>query len=206
MAVQLSDQGAQRRESVTTEGRVLRGERNREAIVDALLALFEEGHVSPTSREIAERSGVSLRTVFQHFNDMEALCAAVSQRQIDRIWSHLDPLPGCEESLEVRIDGLVAQRSQLFEMIAPTRRAAVHALDASPTLMRGLARSEAFLRRQVIELFAAELATEDSDRIAAVDFAASWEAWDGLRRASRHSVERASHIMRTMLLSLLTLV
>jgi TetR/AcrR family transcriptional regulator, regulator of autoinduction and epiphytic fitness len=203
MAVQLPDLGAQARESGTADGRVRRGERNRDAIVDALLELFEEGEPSPTSRQIAERAGVSLRTVFQHFDDMEALCAAVSQRQIDRIWSNLDPLPGSDAPLDDRLDALVAQRAHLFEMIAPTRRAAVNALSASPTLMRGFARSEAFLRRQIIELFAAELAPDDADRIAALDFAASWEAWEGLRRSSRRSVESASRIMRLMLSQLL---
>lgn len=204
MAVQLSDQSAPDLEPAVTDGRVLRGERNRDAIVEALLELFEQGHLSPTSREIAERAGVSLRTVFQHFDDMEALCAAVSQRQIDRIWSHLELLPGCDEPLDVRLDGFVAQRAQLFETITSPRRAAAKALDASPALMRGLARSEAFLRRQVTETFAPELAAADPDRIAAADFVSSWEAWDGLRRSSRHSVDSASRIMRRLLLSLLT--
>ena len=51
-------------------------------------------------------------------------------------------------------------------------------------------------------MFVAELA-EDADRIAAVDFAASWEVWDGLRRSSRRSVACASGIMRSMVHSLL---
>jgi TetR/AcrR family transcriptional regulator of autoinduction and epiphytic fitness len=204
MPVQLSDLTPPTSESPAPDGRVLRGERNRDAIVDAVLELFEQGDPSPTSREIAERAGVSLRTVFRHFDDMEALCAAVCQRQIERVWSNLEPLPGREEPLEGRLDAFVAQRSRLFEMIAPARRAASGALAASPTLMRGFARSEAFLRRQVIETFAAELASDDVDRVSAVDFAASWEAWEGLRRSSRHSVDSASRIMRLLLLTLLT--
>jgi AcrR family transcriptional regulator len=204
MAVQLSDQGPETSESVATDGRVRRGERNREAIVDALITLLEEGHEDPTSREIAERAGVSLRTVFQHFDDMEALCAAVSQRQIERIWSNLEPLPACEAPFEARVDALVAQRAYLFEAIGPTRRAAQNALASSPALLRGLARSEAFLRRQIIELFEPELGADNGDRIAAVDFAASWEAWDGLRRSARRSVQSATRITRVLLLSLLT--
>ncbi len=204
MAVQLPDLGSQVRESGTTDGRVPSADRNRDAIVDALLELFEAGHQDPTTRQIAERAGVSLRTVIEHFDDMEALCAAVSQRQIDRIWSHLDPLPGPDASLDARLDALVAQRAQLFEMIAPTRHAAANTLSTSRTLLRGFARSEAFLRRQIMELFAAELAPDDSDRIAALDFAASWDAWESLRRSSRRSVESASRIVRLMLSTLLT--
>jgi TetR/AcrR family transcriptional regulator, regulator of autoinduction and epiphytic fitness len=201
MQVQLlSEEGTMA--ETAADGRVIRGERNREAIVDALLALVAEGDPSPSSRAIAARAGVSLRTVFQHFDDIETLYGAVAQRQIERVWSNLDPLPASDAPLEQRVDALVAQRAHLFEEIGPVRHAAPGVLTSSPALMRGLARSEAFLRRQVSETFAPEL-RDDADRIAAVDFASSWEAWDGLRRSSRRSVASASRILRLMLLALL---
>ena len=56
-----------------TDGRVRRGARNRDALVDALLGLLEDGIPKPTAREIAERAGVSLRTVFAHFDEVESL-------------------------------------------------------------------------------------------------------------------------------------
>jgi TetR/AcrR family transcriptional regulator of autoinduction and epiphytic fitness len=189
--------------TLVMDGRVLRGRRNREAVVEALLELWEAGDPQPPARAIAERAGVSLRTVFQHFNDMDTLCAAVAQRQVERVWLQLEPLPGAGEPLDVRVDALVCQRAQLFEAITPTRRAALVAVASSPAWLRGLARSEAFLRRQVTETFAAEL-MDDAERLAAVDFAASWEAWDALRRPSRRSVDNASGILRSMLHSLLT--
>ena len=68
-----------------TDGRVLRGERNRSAIVEALLALLEEGGAKPSAKEIAERAGVSLRSVFQHFDDMEALYAECVRQQYAKI-------------------------------------------------------------------------------------------------------------------------
>ncbi len=97
---------------------------------------------------------------------------------------------------------MVAERVDLFETIAPVRRAAVVINSSSPALQRGLARSEAFLRRQIAETFAVELAG-DADRLAAADFAASWEAWEGLRRSSRRSVATAKRVMRVLLLAVL---
>jgi TetR/AcrR family transcriptional regulator of autoinduction and epiphytic fitness len=202
MALQLVDGGDPVPDAATVDGRVLRGERNRDAIVDALLALLAEGDPQPSARNIAQRAGVSLRTVFQHFNDIDTLYGAVAQRQVDRLWSKLDPLPAPEAPLDVRIDAVVSQRVELFETIAPVRRAAVVVNSSSPALQRGLARSEAFLRRQIAEIFAAELAG-DPDRIAAADFAASWEAWEGLRRSSRRSVATATRVMRVLLLAVL---
>jgi TetR/AcrR family transcriptional regulator of autoinduction and epiphytic fitness len=189
-------------DATAVDGRVLRGERNRDAIVDALLALLAEGDSQPSARNIAQRAGVSLRTVFQHFNDIDTLYGAVAQRQVDRLWSKLDPLPGPDAPLAVRIDAVVTQRVELFETIAPVRRAAVVINSSSPALQRGLARSEAFLRRQVAETFEAEL-SGDADRLAAADFAASWEAWEGMRRSSRRSVATATRIMRVLLRAVL---
>jgi len=47
----------------TTDGRVTRGVRNREAIIDALLACYEEGALRPSVPEVATRAGVSTRSV-----------------------------------------------------------------------------------------------------------------------------------------------
>ena len=45
--------------SATVDGRRLRREQNREAVIDALVELFEEGSYTPSSGEIAERAGIS---------------------------------------------------------------------------------------------------------------------------------------------------
>ena len=62
------------------DGRVLRGEKSRESIVDALFELVGEGVLAPTAQQVAERAGVGLRSVFRHFSDMERLFAAMDAR------------------------------------------------------------------------------------------------------------------------------
>src|SRR3954471_17905287 len=66
------------------DGRTLRGERTRRAIVDAHLALLEEGDLKPTAERIAERAGVSLRALWTNFKDMEGLFAAAGERLMER--------------------------------------------------------------------------------------------------------------------------
>ncbi len=56
-----------------TDGRVARGERTREAIVAAHTALLREGVLKPTGQAIADRAGVSVRTLWANFKDFEAL-------------------------------------------------------------------------------------------------------------------------------------
>jgi TetR/AcrR family transcriptional regulator, regulator of autoinduction and epiphytic fitness len=49
------------------DGRVARAERSRRAIVAAHLALIDEGDLRPTGERIAERAGVSLRSLWTNF-------------------------------------------------------------------------------------------------------------------------------------------
>ena len=58
------------------DGRTARSERTRNAIVDAHLRLIHEGDLRPTAERIAKQAGVSLRALWSHFSDLEALFAA----------------------------------------------------------------------------------------------------------------------------------
>lgn len=68
----------------STDGRHARSERSREAMVDALLELLREGSGRPSSAQIAERAGVTQRTLFNQFGDMDSLVSAVAVRQTQR--------------------------------------------------------------------------------------------------------------------------
>src|SRR5207237_4537056 len=138
------------------DGRVQRGTRNREAIVDALLACYEAGELRPSVPEVAARAGVSARSVHNHFEDVEALRAEVSQRQ----WERYAPLVG-----EVAtIAELVVNRVILFEAVTPVRRAALLSVHDSPTIARNLGRLDHLLRRQLERVFP----DADADVLAAL--------------------------------------
>ena len=58
------------------DGRSARAERTRRAMVDALLGLIAEGDLKASPERIVERAGVSLRTLWTNFKDLEGLYAA----------------------------------------------------------------------------------------------------------------------------------
>ena len=72
----------------STDGRVLRRERNRAEIVDALLALLREGHVEVSAAQIAERARLSERSVFRYFDDLDDLYRTVCAVQFERERKH----------------------------------------------------------------------------------------------------------------------
>src|SRR5947209_10076854 len=92
--------------------RVLRGQRNREAVVQAFLDLIAEGDLSPTAQKVAERAGVSLRSVFHHFEDMEQLFASAADLHVSRYADLVQPLEA-DGSRAERIAAFVDQRSRL---------------------------------------------------------------------------------------------
>lgn len=62
------------------DGRRLRSERTRQAIVEAYLALLRDNPRIPTAVQIAERAGYSVRSIFERFPDMLALRIAATDQ------------------------------------------------------------------------------------------------------------------------------
>src|SRR5918993_5802611 len=98
------------------DGRTVRAERTRQALVDALFALVDDGDLRPTAERIAKRAGVSERSVFQHFPDREALFEAVARQQYGKVVRELEPVDA-SRPLRERIDAFVAERARMLEQI-----------------------------------------------------------------------------------------
>jgi AcrR family transcriptional regulator len=167
------------------DGRRARRGRNREAVVDALLELFREGELNPSVAAVAERSGVSLRSVFRYFDDLDEMGRIAIQRHLERV-GHLFELPDLAgASRSERIDALVSQRVALYERVAPVMRAALIRAPFQSVINNALRHRRDFLRAQVAEQFAPELATLDRTAAAMVlagaDVLTSFESMELLR-------------------------
>jgi TetR/AcrR family transcriptional regulator of autoinduction and epiphytic fitness len=91
------------------DGRTARAHRTRDAVVEALLSLQEEGDLEPTAQRVAARAGVALRSVYAHFSDMETLWARAGRRELARLAELVDPVPG-DLPLAERLDRFCASR------------------------------------------------------------------------------------------------
>jgi len=188
------------------DGRSRRAERTREAIVAALLELLDAGELRPTAESIADRAGVSPRTVYQHFPDRDGLIVAAAAAQERRLRGLVAPIDTALAPSE-RLDAFVRQRMRILETITGMRRAAILLEPFSPvvaeklSLVRGAARAE--LAHVFADQIAGRPAHERDELLAALTTAASWPAWDGLRRHQGLSAERAADVMRRTLAALL---
>ena len=79
-------------DALAVDGRRASRDRNLNAVVDALLDLFQEGNLRPGADEIAARSGLSRRSVFRYFDALDDLARVAIARQPARV-SHLVEVP-----------------------------------------------------------------------------------------------------------------
>ena len=182
------------------DGRLLRSERSREAIVKATYDLVGDGILRPTAEQVAEAAGVGIRTVFRHFSDMESLFSQMNRR-LRETAVPLFEAGDRDGSLEARVCGLVRQRAALYERIAPYRRAASLSRWQSPFLQR---QESVFVRemRDDLRSWLPELADTEPTRLEAIDLASSFEAWDRLRCQQRLGRARARETLERTLLAL----
>ena len=188
------------------DGRTVRAERTRQALVDALLSLLYEGELHPTAERISARAGVSERSLFQHFADREVLYQAVALQQYERIAPTFVPVD-LSLPLPERIDAFVEQRARLLEEVTPVRRAALLLEPDSEVVSGWLQSTRRQKAREVERVFRAELDKLDHSRrgvvLGALAAASAWTFWESLRAHQRLSVDRSRAAMRQAILSLL---
>jgi TetR/AcrR family transcriptional regulator, regulator of autoinduction and epiphytic fitness len=160
------------------DGRTARSERTRNAIVDAHLQLISGGDLRPTADRIAKTAGVSLRALWSHFADMEALFTASGKRVLEiRDAAHRPISP--DLPLAERIDAFCRQRARLLEQIGPTAKAAAIKEPFSETLRRYRRMHVKRVRDELTTLFAAEVNGNDEllDALTAVSMWPTWSTW-----------------------------
>lgn len=163
------------------DGRRLRRSHNRAAVVDALVELFEEGVYQPSTAEIAERAGISPRSLFRYFEDVDDLHRAAIDVQLERARPLVDPHVDADAATRTKIERLVEARVRLFETIQPAAHAARIAAHRRPLVAATLDDSRRYLRGQLRRLFADELGDNRAPLLPVIDALCSFETYELLR-------------------------
>jgi AcrR family transcriptional regulator len=182
----------------TVDGRRLRRRRNREAIIEALLAFYAEGNADPSAAEVSERAGLSARSLFRHFDDLDDLCHSAFARQ----FAVVEPLMwiegfGTGEPTD-KARSLARQRIRVHEAVGNVMRIARAKAVSNPVVAEHLAANRARWHNQLVLHLHDELVAlrphERRETLAALDALLSFETWDMMRRDSglaRGAVESA---------------
>jgi AcrR family transcriptional regulator len=180
------------------DGRRLRSERTRQAIIEAFMRLLLRKPSMPTAFQIAQEAGCSVRSVFWHFPDLDALSVAAAdyaivQGQREAVARNVDA------DRTTRIHSHVETRAFVCEKWLPLWR--LIAQQEQPELRKraAMVRSISIERLKLmygIEL--SRLAELERDRlIMALAALISLESWDQLRHCYNLSTEDAQAVWRS---------
>lgn len=187
------------------DGRHARSERSRQAMVDALLDLLRTGTLRPSSAQIAERAGVTQRTLFNQFGDMDSLISAVAARQTERVLSLL-PSAG-EGTLEERVDRYCDGLALLLDETMHVRWAVVTSSTPMAPAASAVGTARQFMRHRLADAFAPELAPLDEvatgELIDALEIETDPIVWRMRRVQQELTTDQARAVVARSVLALL---
>ncbi len=193
------------------DGRVARGLRTRMAILDAYAELIADAELPPTAAELAARAGVSPRSIFTHFGDMDGVLAEAGRRAFDWVVEgHVNIPP--ELPLDERLDRFVDRQVEILERTAPlyrvfrTVRMGTRRQKCAPAVLEVLGRVDRLRRRYLACVFDWELASAgalgETDLLEALMAVSSWGSWETLRIEQGLDEATAHRVMHRLLGSL----
>lgn len=181
------------------DGRSLRRERNRQDIVDALLGLIENGETEISAALIASKAGLSERSIFRYFDDVNDLYRSVCDLAFSKEIEYALIDDAGVGSLDTKIENFVNQRVRIYTMnekIAPAARSFAF---KNPVIKNQLVVGRKLLRTQIIKHFAEELSVFDKQQqqvaVAIIDSLTTFEYYDMMRSDQKMSVQAIKSVL-----------
>lgn len=178
----------------TSDGRRQRSERSRAQIVDALFTLVRAGDMNPSAARVAEQAGVSLRTVFRHFEEMDSLYREMSARMEAEILP-IVMKPFAAPDWRGRLMEMVSRRAAVYERMLPVRVAGNVRRFQSDYLMDDYRRTT-LMERSVVRGILPDFVLADQTLTAALETATGFQNWRVLRQDLQLSPDAAEAAMR----------
>lgn len=162
------------------DGRRARSAVTRAQIIRTMVELVAEGNPDPGAVEVAERSGISLRTVFRHLEEKEAILHAID----DLLVAAYQPLliaPYRTADWQDQLSELIERRCSINEAAAVFRISAVMQRYRSPFVAAKYRRLYAGEKRMLDAVLPEKLQT--STKVGrAIMIACSFDNWRLLRQ------------------------
>ena len=180
----------------SSDGRRQRSERSQTAIIEAALALMDEGALVPTAQQIADRAGVGIRSFFRHFADMDSLFLAADEMLISS-YEALFEVDNRAGTLSERVARAIDLYGNAFEQLRPIILCTQAQLWRSPKLRENYAWHQKRLRRE-LELWLPEVVALPTDRRETLHAVASFDMWHRLREHQGLSPKASSDIVTSL--------
>lgn len=179
------------------DGRRERSRSSRGKIVAAMLELVGSGDTAPGAARVAEVAGVGLRSVFRHFDDMDALYREMSEVIEARVMPIVLQPPSGTTWKEKLLD-ITERRATVFETILPYRISANIKRFQSPYLMQDYRRLLK-LESEMVDAHLPDSVRRDITGARGLNVILSFQTWRLLRYDQELPVAEAKAVVRRLL-------
>ena len=183
------------------DGRRLRSDRSRQVIVESMLYLIEQGNLTPTAQQVANHAKVGIRSVFRHFEDMEAIF-----KTADDLWRK-----GLDENLQTldaqlplaeRIKQVAEQQGTSYENNNNILKSTATRRWKSAFLQQNYAIIQTKIRTDILRSLP-EIEQLSNNKKEAILGILSFEYWDRLRDHQSLSAEASIDLISELLQGLI---
>ncbi len=180
-----------------SDGRRERSRSSRSKIVMAMLEVVSKGEYTPSAARVAEVAGVGLRSVFRHFEDMDALFGEMNEIIEARVLPTIIQVPQGNTWKEKLAD-IAERRAKVFETIMPYRLAGEIKRFHSPFLMQNQ-RRQLRLEGETIDAYLPPHVAADPVASQAIKVILNFHTWRLLRHEMQLPLDEARAVVRRML-------
>lgn len=162
------------------DGRRKRSVRSREKIIQALFDLVRAGDIDVSAQRVANKAGISLRTVFRHFEEVDHIYKEITSRIEDEV-TPMVIAPFKAGDWRGRLREVIDRRAKIYEHIMLLKLAGWIRRFGSDTLME---RHRQFVvaERAMLESLLPKTLLEQHALLNALDTGLSFEAWRRYRQ------------------------
>ena len=188
--------------SPTPDGRRLRSERTKQSIMEAYIELLRERPEIPTAAQIAARAGISTRSIFERFVDLQGLSLATADHAF-ALGEAQAVARDVDGDRPTRLRSHVETRARTCERWLPVWRVVV----ANQGKLGELRDRVRFIRQAIVKrmelMYRPELAAlsaeERRDLLIALESLIDFESWGRMREEHGLSFDEACSVWVRMI-------
>ncbi|MDT0596459.1 TetR/AcrR family transcriptional regulator [Glaciecola petra] len=188
---------------VKEDGRFERSKRNRQSIIDAMIKLIGEGIYIPTAQQVADEAGITIRTVFRHFSEMDLL-----YKEIDDFckptYEKLFIFEEFSESLNDRVHELIDACINAYVELFHLEKATHVLMWRSEVIQSTYKRNQILIRKTLLKILPELKDSQKPYAIEIADAITSFEYFERLYSFQDLSVEDCKTILRNRMIELVS--
>ena len=187
---------------IVNDGRINRSKTTLNKIVAATISLLRKNNNGqiPTAQEIAVKSGVGIRTVFRHIDDMEGLIEEVNRRYLHDLESYIAKNNPKQNSKDQRIEHVIKERFYLYNTYQHVFNLTITSLNNSSAIRTGFIKFNHILRQRFEDLIP-EIKMINKDKQNLIDTLISYAAWFRMTKFNNTKEERLIEELKLLFLT-----